>query len=244
MHRAQTRRRVPVTLREAEVDKLEAVVRTSSTTGLRNRAMIATMLGAGLRVSELVALRGVDVDLAKGTVRVNEGKGGKDRVVPVDAQTRAWLQAWAERRATLGLNGRAPFFVGLRVGRTGSAERKQGEGLKVRYVQTLLTRLAKAAGIEQRVSPHILRHTYATRLLDRGLNLRQVQTLLGHSDVSTTQIYTHVTDEGLRQAVQGDPAPAPDTGTEALAQALAGLSVEQRRALAAALLAGAEEGQP
>lgn len=233
MNHAAGRKRIPVTLTQGRVAALERVVRTTSTTGVRNRAMIAVMLGAGLRVSELVALRGVDVDQARGTIRGDQGKGDKDRVVPVDDEARGWLQAWAQKRATLSLNGRAPFFVGLREGRTGTGERKRGEGLKVRYVQTLLKRLAEAARIEQRVTPHILRHTYATRMLDRGFNLREVQTLLGHADVSTTQVYTHVSDHELREKVQGVDAKtkARQEQIEALQRQVAALQ-EQIMALA------------
>ena len=168
--------RLPHVLTEAEVAALLARVNTRCPTGLRNRAALAAMLGAGLRVSELCALRGVDVDLARGTVRVNLGKGGKDRVIPVDQETRGWLQAWAERRAGLQLNGQGAFFPGLRIGRTGAGVRKRGEALRPRYWQGLLTRLAEAAEIEgKRVSPHVLRHTYATRRLDRGFSIREAQ---------------------------------------------------------------------
>jgi len=163
-------------LTDEEVERLLAQVNPKSATGLRNRAMLAAMLGAGLRVSELVALMPSDIDLQRGLIRVNRGKGQKDRVVPVDHETLAWLRAWAEKREKLGLNGRKPFFCGVRTGRTGkTAIRQRGEALKPRYVQRLVQRLAEAAGIEKRVTPHVLRHTYATRLLRRGFDLREVQ---------------------------------------------------------------------
>lgn len=236
----RTPKRLPVTLTPEEVDALLARVNTKSTTDLRNRAMLAAMLGAGLRVSELCALRGADVDLQRGTIRVNLGKGGRDRVVPVDHETRAWLQAWAEKRAALGLNGKGAFFAGIRFGRTGArATRKRGEAVKPRYVQALVKRLAEAAMIEKRVTPHILRHTYATRMLERpGFTIRDVQTLLGHANVATTQVYTHVNEEELRRKVQAEdhePAPTADAQVQALAGAIAGLSKEQREALAKAL---------
>jgi len=239
--RKRTPKHLPITLTPAEEEALLATVKTRSTTGLRNRTMLQVMLGAGLRVSEVVNLRGVDVDLAQGEIRVNLGKGGKDRVVPVNAETLGWLQAWAERRKTLGLNGRQPFFVGLREGATGRGQREHGEGLKPRYLQALLTRLGEAAGIEKRVSPHILRHTYATRLLDEGFNIREVQTLLGHSNVATTQIYTHVNPEELRRKVQAEDRPTPDPQVQAIAQALANLTSEQRQGLVAILGVGGQE---
>jgi len=231
----RTPKRLPVTLTSSEVEALLATVPTSCTTGLRNRTMLEVMLGSGLRVSELVALRGVDVDLQKGTLRVNLGKGGKDRVVPVDRETLGWLRAWSERRASLGFNGAAPFFFGLRTGKTGRGSRERGQALTPRYLQGLLKTLGRSAGIEKRVSPHVLRHTYATRLLDKGFNLREVQTLLGHANLSTTEVYTHVNPEALRAKVQADPAPALDPQVQAAAQVLANLSPEQREALMALL---------
>ena len=231
-------KRLPVTLTTDEVDALLATINTGCTTGLRNRAMLQAMLGAGLRVSEVASLRGLDVDLQKGTVRVNQGKGSKDRVVPVDRETLGWLQAWAEKRKSLGLNSKEAFFVGLREGATGRGERERGQGLTPRYLQSLVTILARAAGIEKPVSPHTLRHTYATRLLDRGFNIREVQTLLGHANVQTTQVYTHVNPEELRAKLQAEPVPTVDPQVQAAAQVLANLTPEQRQVLVA-LLGGA-----
>ena len=236
----RTPKRLPVTLTPEEVDALLATVNTACTTGLRNRAMLQVMLGAGLRVSEVVSLRGVDVDLQKGTVRVNQGKGGKDRVVPVDGETLGWLQAWSEKHKALGFNGRHAFVPGIRTGATGRGERERGQKLTPRYVQQLVCRLAEAAGIEKRVSPHTLRHTYATRMLSRpGATVEHLRKLLGHSSVSTTQVYLHVTDEDLRRLVQGEPdEPAPaDQRLQALTGALANLTQEQRQTLLEALAA-------
>ncbi|NQT82021.1 tyrosine-type recombinase/integrase [bacterium] len=223
-------KRLPVTLTDAEVEALlSAIYSTKSTTGLRNRTMLQVMVGAGLRVSEVVALKGHDLDLEKGTIRVNLGKGGKDRVVPVDQATQGWLRAWSERRKSLGKNARDPFFFGLRT---------QGKALLPRYVHHLVATLAKAAGIAKRVSPHVLRHTYASRMLSRGLNLREVQQLLGHANVSTTQIYTHVNPEELRRKIQQpeEKEEKVDPQVLALAQALAALPEETRKALAAKLM--------
>ena len=222
-------KRLPVTLTDSEVEALLGVVYTTSTTGLRNRTMLQVMLGAGLRVSEVCNLRGVDVDLASGTIRVNLGKGRKDRVVPVDAETLGWLRAWAERRQALGLNARGPFFFGLRTGH---------RPLTPRYLQALVARLARAAGIEKHVTPHTLRHTYATRMLGRpGFTIRDVQTLLGHSNVATTQVYTHVNEEELRRKVQAQPpASSPSPAAADLANQLAQLPKEKLVALLAEAL--------
>ena len=244
----RTPKRLPVTLTPAEVDALLATVNTACTTGLRNRTMLQVMLGAGLRVSEVVALRGVDVDLQTGTLRVNQGKGSKDRVVPVGSDTLQWLQAWAGKRKDLGLNGKEAFFVGLREGATGRGEREHGQGLTTRYLQGLVSALAEAAGIEKHVTPHTLRHTYATNTLRReGATVEHVRRLLGHANLQTTQVYLHVNDEDLRRLVQAEEAPAVDPGgpqdriVQALAAALANLTQEQREALAGLLGTGATE---
>ena len=200
MKNARNGKRLPITLTKAEEQALLAQVNAKSTTGLRNRAMIAAMLGAGLRVSEVVALKPADVDFQRGEVRVNLGKGGKDRVVPVDADTLGWLRAWSERRNTLEFNGRQPLFCAVRRTPLGS---EPGQPITVRTVQALIRRLSREAAIDKRVTPHVLRHTYASRLLDSGLTIREVQELLGHSDVSTTMIYTHVNPEALRRKIQG-----------------------------------------
>jgi len=179
-----------------ELNALRAACPRRSATGLRNRAMIEAMAGAGLRVSEVVALRPKDIDWTKGTVRVNQGKGNKDRVIPVTAETLAHLQAWAAKREALGYNGLRPFFLGLRTG---------GDELTTRAVQDMVKNLAARAGIEH-CTPHQLRHTYATGSLADGLTIREVQDLLGHASVATTQIYTHVDPEALRQKIQGGKA--------------------------------------
>lgn len=220
----QRPRRLPVTLTDQEAEALVGAVNTKCPTGLRNRALLAVMLGAGLRVSEACGLRPADVDLQRGMVRVNRGKGAKDRVVPIDSETAGWLRAWAEKRAALGFNGRQAFFCGLRT---------RGDALKPRYVQDLVSRLAERAGIQKRVSPHTLRHTYATTMLRRGMNLREVQQLLGHSHVMTTEIYTHVDPEDLREKIQANRPAAPQA--VALDNVLRQLSKENLQALLAIL---------
>lgn len=200
---ARRSKRLPETLTAEETQALVAQVNTKSATGLRNRAMLAAMLGAGLRVSEVVALYPADVDWQAGTLRVNDGKGGRDRVIPVDGETLAILRAWAEKRKTLGVNGRQPFFCRIRTN-AGAKVLPAGGGITTRTVQALVTRLGREAGIDKKKAhPHALRHTYATGLLDRGFTIREVQELLGHSDVSTTMIYTHVNPAALKAKVQG-----------------------------------------
>lgn len=214
--------RLPTVLTETEEQALIEQVNPKSTTGLRNRAMLEVMLGAGLRVSEVVALMPRDVDLAAGTVRVNLGKGSKDRIVPVDQETVAWLQAWSEKRAALGHNARSPVFCAVRS--TAPGNNQVGQAITARTVQRLISRLAQRAGIDKQVTPHTLRHTYATRLLDRGFTIREVQELLGHSDVSTTMVYTHVNPAALRAKIQGNDQRQQQIA--ALQQQIAELSEE------------------
>lgn len=223
-------KRLPLALTPDETDALRRVLRPKSLSGLRNRALIEAMLGAGLRVSELVALKGADVDIAEGTIRVNRGKGAKDRVVPVLPESLPWLQLWAEKRAVLGLNGRDPFFCHIRRG-TGWSQQGTGAPLTPRYIQLLVKRLATQAGLEGKpISPHTLRHTYATHCLRRGLSVRDVQTLLGHSRLETTSIYTHIDPQELKAKVQALQQPAaPDLTAllQALQIVLAALPEEQ-----------------
>lgn len=129
--------------------------------------------------------------------------------MPVAPETLGWLRALAERREKLGLNGRAPFFCWIRPWAAGRCADRRGP-VAPRTLQTLIGHLARAAGIDKRVAPHTLRHIYATRLLREGLTIREVQELLGHSDVSTTQVYTHVDLQALKEKVQGQRFIPPE----------------------------------
>jgi integrase/recombinase XerD len=156
--------------------------------GLRDRALLELLYACGLRVSEAIGLRGAQLNLSAGFVTV-VGKGGKERVVPLGRAARAALEAYLARDRPRRLGGRpSPFvFVGRR-----------GRPLTRQAVWKLVRRRALAAGVGGRTSPHTLRHTFATHLLTGGADLRVVQTLLGHADIGTTQIYTHVAPERLR----------------------------------------------
>jgi integrase/recombinase XerC len=156
---------------------------------LRDRALLELLYGAGLRVSELASLDVRDVDLHRGDVRVT-GKGGKQRVVPLPAATRAAIQAWVDSRRAPGLLAQ-PLFPALRRG--AAAPRRLG----VRDVRRIVARRASHGGIASHVHPHRLRHSYATHLLDMGADLREIQELLGHASLSTTEKYTAVSTERL-----------------------------------------------
>jgi integrase/recombinase XerD len=182
---------LPKYLDAASVDQLLVSPEEDSATGVRDRAMLDLLYATGVRVSELIKLRMADLDELAGTLRVI-GKGDKQRIVPVGKQALASVARYcAEQRGKL-LKGRiSPFlFVTAR----GSAMTRQG-------FWKLLRGHGKTAGIFRSLSPHVLRHSFATHLLEGGADLRSVQSMLGHSDIGTTQIYTHVMRSRLRQTV-------------------------------------------
>lgn len=185
---ARTPLRVPRALSEAQVEALLQAPDTATPLGLRDRALLELMYGAGLRVSELVALPAVRVGLNEGVIRI-VGKGDKERLVPFGDEAGFWLERYlAEARSAI-LRGRIcdAVFVTAR-----------GAGMTRQMAWTLVKRHARIAGIDVPLSPHTLRHAFATHLLNHGADLRSVQMLLGHADISTTTIYTHVARERLR----------------------------------------------
>ena len=182
-------KRLPRTLSSTDVDALLAQPDPSTQLGQRDRAMLELLYATGLRVSELVGLRTQDVNLERGYIIVI-GKGSKERAVPLGEAATAALQEYLDRSRPLLLKGKGTdaLFVSSR---KRQITRQMFWGRIKQYV--------RKAGIAQRVSPHTLRHSFATHLLDNGADLRAVQAMLGHADISTTQIYTHVSRERLRQ---------------------------------------------
>ena len=182
-------RGLPKALSEDQVTRLLEAPDTGTELGLRDRTMLELMYASGLRVSELVGLEMQNLNLNQGVVRIT-GKGGKERLVPLGEEATNWLQRYlkAARPTLLGGVGCSRLFVTTR--RKGMTRQAFWHGIR---------KHARAAGIEQAVSPHMLRHSFATHLLNHGADLRVVQLLLGHSDLSTTQIYTHIAREGLKQ---------------------------------------------
>ena len=181
--------RLPRALGKGEAATLVAAPAEQERNGLRDRALLELLYACGLRVSELATLRGEQLNLQAGFVTV-AGKGGKERVVPLGRAARAALEAYLRAPRGRQLRGRAsPFvFVG-----------RQGRALTRQAIWKIVRRRALAAGLDVRVFPHMMRHTFATHLLTGGADLRVVQTLLGHAEVGTTQIYTHVTPVRLRE---------------------------------------------
>jgi integrase/recombinase XerD len=183
-------RRLPKNLSEAQVEALLAAPDPRTTLGLRDRAMLETLYATGLRVSELVGLSLAQVSLDMGVVRVL-GKGSKERLVPLGEEAIEWLKRYlaTARPALAGEGKTAALFL---TGRRGPLTRQA--------FWALLKRLAAKSGIPAAaVSPHVLRHAFATHLLNHGADLRVVQLLLGHADITTTTIYTHVARERLKK---------------------------------------------
>ncbi|SDJ21193.1 site-specific tyrosine recombinase XerD [Billgrantia gudaonensis] len=178
---------LPNTLDEAEVERLLAAPDVATDLGVRDRAMLEVLYGCGLRVSELVGLTTDAVNLRQGVVRVR-GKGDKDRLVPLGEEAVHWLTRYL-RTARGGLM-RDPARPALFPGRGDACMTRQAFWHRIKAH-------ARAADIQRPLSPHTLRHAFATHLLNHGANLRVVQLLLGHSDLSTTQIYTHVAQARL-----------------------------------------------
>lgn len=181
--------RFPKTLSEAQVEQLLKAPNILSPFGLRDRAMLETLYATGLRVSELVSLNCFNLALNEGFVRVVEGKGGKDRIVPLGEEAIYWLQRYFDKGRPELLKGRLNDAVFI--SRLGSSMSRQA-------FWQLVKKHAKQQQIEVPLSPHVLRHAFATHLLNHGADLRVVQMLLGHADISTTQIYTHVARERLK----------------------------------------------
>jgi integrase/recombinase XerC len=181
--------RLPDVLSVEEVERLIAAAGGGTFQAARDRAILEVLYGAGLRVSEAVGLDVDDVHAGTESVRVR-GKGSKERIAPLGAQAIAaigeYLRFREERLRHLGRMERALFI------------NKNGTRLDARSVRRVLVRCARAAGLDRRVHPHTLRHSFATHMLDRGADLRTVQELLGHAHLSTTQVYTHVTVGRLR----------------------------------------------
>jgi integrase/recombinase XerD len=182
-------RGLPKTITEADVEALLNVPDVDTPIGLRDRAMLEVLYASGLRVSELVTLTAVQVSHDMGVVRVM-GKGAKERLVPLGEESLVWLARYQREARPALLGGRVSdaLFVTSR-----------GEGMTRQAFWYLIKRYAFLATPGKSISPHTLRHAFATHLLNHGADLRVVQLLLGHSDISTTQIYTHVARERLKQ---------------------------------------------
>jgi integrase/recombinase XerD len=182
-------RSLPKSLNEEEVESLLAAPDIHQIIGMRDKAMLELLYASGLRVSELVGMKVMEVSLNEGVVRVT-GKGSKTRLVPMGEVAVEWIQRYMQEARPQILKQRLSdaLFVTQR-----------GDAMTRQAFWYLIKRYALQAGIRKQLSPHVLRHAFATHLLNHGADLRVVQMLLGHADISTTQIYTHVARERLKQ---------------------------------------------
>ena len=187
---AKQAQRFPKVLSEEQITTLLNTPDTGEALGLRDRTMLELMYASGLRVSEIVSLKTIALGLNEGVVRVVNGKGGKERLVPFGAEAGDWLRRYLQEARPILLEGKTcqEVFVG----------RHTGSGLTRQAFWSIIKRYAQLADIKVALSPHTLRHAFATHLLNHGADLRVVQLLLGHADISTTQIYTHVARERLK----------------------------------------------
>ena len=186
-------RSLPHFLSTDEVGRLLTAPPKDTPLGLRDRAILETLYSAGLRVSELVGTNDGDIDLDEGIIRIR-GKGRKERLAPIGSYAAKALRRWlgVRKLAASEPTGRtAPVFIN-----------RFGRRLTTRSVARMLEKYLRATGLDQRTTPHTLRHSFATHLLDRGADIRSVQELLGHKSLVTTQIYTHVSTASLRAAYE------------------------------------------
>ncbi|MBI5365864.1 MAG: tyrosine recombinase XerC [Planctomycetes bacterium] len=180
-------RRLPDFLEEKEVETLLSLPDLNSVAGRRDHAILEVLYSTGIRISELCGLTMKDADLMGGTLHVH-GKGSKERLAPLGRLAVQSLREYLASRSTqTESDAGAPVFLN-----------KSGKRLGVRGIRRIVEKYAREAGLKKTISPHTFRHTFATHLLDRGADLRSVQELLGHENISTTQIYTHVTAQRLR----------------------------------------------
>ena len=192
---------LPDVLTVEEINAMVAQIDLSSNEGHRNRAIIEMLYGSGLRVSELVNLQLSNMYRQEGYMLI-QGKGSKQRLVPISPEAEKWFQFWMEDRAHLDIK---PQFKDI------AFLNRYGRQLTRAMIFTIIKRLTAAAGIRKTVSPHTLRHSFATHLLQNGADLRIIQQLLGHENITTTEIYTHIDIQDLRQAImQFHPANRND----------------------------------
>ncbi len=182
-------RKLPEILSLAEIDRIIASIDPSTTKGLRDRAIIEVLYSCGLRVSEACDLRIGDLFFGEGYIRV-VGKGDKQRLIPINPIARERIHLYMEQRSQIKSNNDTLFL------------NNRGSALTRVMIFTLLKRAASLAGVQKKVSPHCLRHSFATHLLEGGASIRQVQEMLGHENIATTEIYTHLGSERLHETVE------------------------------------------
>lgn len=186
---ARPQRKLPKSLSVEEVDRLLKAPDVHEDTGLRDKAMLETLYACGLRVSELISIKVNEVNFSAGFLRCF-GKGGKERVVPIGEVALEWIKAYVQSaRTKCDGDGRSEYLFLT----------KQGRPMSRVMFWKIIRKYAVKAGITSRLTPHVLRHSFATHLLERGADLRSLQEMLGHASIATTQVYTHVSRDHLKE---------------------------------------------
>ena len=185
------KRKIPEFLTEDEQNKLINVFNVRYYSSYRNKVMIQLFLNTGFRLAEMIDCKWKDINLMTGQIKVVEGKGKKDRMIWIDEDTIAILEQWKERQFN-ELGKQEYVFTN-----------RYGQQLVPRDIREMIVNYSAKAGIDKHITPHTLRHSFATDLLRATDNIRKVQKALGHDDISTTQIYTHIVDSELEQAMKG-----------------------------------------
>lgn len=185
-------RQLPDVLTTGEIDRIIGSIDLSTPKGRRDSAMLEVLYSCGLRVSELTSLRMSDLFFGEGYIRVI-GKGDKQRLVPVSTAARDKIRCWLDDRRTMSTTGRDREIVFLN---------NRGGRLTRVMIFTIIKQATRRAGIDKRISPHTFRHSFATHLLEGGASIRQVQEMLGHESILTTEIYTHLDNDHLRRTVE------------------------------------------
>ncbi len=193
------RKKLPVVLEPEEAQSLLSIPNKRYITGIRNKAILALMLNLGLRVSEVVNLKPGDLNLTKRKLRVVNGKGGVDRDLIIPEYTAEILKEWKRAKPK---NSRY-FFTTIKDKSGGQFASSKGSQLSVRYIQFMVKRYSKKARIDKDITPHTLRHTFATGFIRQGQNVMKLKKILGHSDISTTQIYVTLANKDIEEAMNG-----------------------------------------
>ena len=194
------RKKLPIVLEPEEAQSLLSIPNKRYITGIRNKAILALMLNLGLRVSEVVNLRPGDLNLTKRKLRVVNGKGGVDRDLIIPEYTADLLREWKKAKPK---NSRY-FFTTIKDKNQGNRfDSSKGSQLSVRYIQFMVKRYGERAGINKDITPHTLRHTFATDFIRQGQNVMKLKKILGHSDISTTQIYVTLANKDIEEAMNG-----------------------------------------
>ncbi|SDM41339.1 tyrosine-type recombinase/integrase [Halarsenatibacter silvermanii] len=189
------KRKIPVVLTEEEQERLLEQPNPRYITGERNYVMLKLMLCTGLRLAEAVNLKWQDINLTSGKITVREGKGGKDRNLWIGKENLELIRNWKEKQTEKAGESLDYVFTSMSKGTVGNK-------INRRYVQDMVKRYAEKAGIDKNISPHTLRHTFATDLYRETGKIRLVQKALGHADLSTTMIYTHIVDDEMEEALK------------------------------------------